>query len=48
MSQLLSCQFRTSLVKRFNILMVDGKELPIPEKKYTAFKKEMSESRSFR
>lgn len=30
-------------VKRFNVLLADGNELPIPEKKYTAFKKEMKE-----
>lgn len=30
-------------VKRFNVLLADGTDLPIPEKKYTAFKKEMKE-----
>ena len=30
-------------VKRFNVMIADGRELPIPEKKYTAFKKEMKE-----
>lgn len=30
-------------VKRFDVLMADGKELPIPEKKYTAFKKKVKE-----
>ena len=30
-------------VKRFKVTMSDGKELPIPEKKYTAFKKTVHE-----
>ena len=30
-------------VKRLKIIMADGKELPIPEKKYTAIKKEVRE-----
>lgn len=30
-------------VKRFNVMMADGKELPVPEKKYTDFKKKMRE-----
>lgn len=30
-------------VKRFSVIMANGRELPVPEKKYTAFKKEMKE-----
>lgn len=30
-------------VKRFNVLMTDGTDLPVPEKKYTDFKKKMRE-----
>ena len=30
-------------VRRFNVLMADGTDLPIPKKKYTAFKKGVNE-----
>ena len=30
---------RMIVIRRFQVTLSDGKELPIPEKKYTAFKK---------
>lgn len=30
-------------IRRFRVSLTDGRELPIPEKKYTAFKKAMNE-----